>query len=451
MTRRGRATASWIVVAVAASVLAAAAEGQPLELTVRTAVLMAMEHNETLSMAATDLERSRQRLREIRADGLPNVQASVGYTRNWLLPTAVFGGREFRIGNENSLVGALRLRQPLYTGGRVSGTTASARQQVVVSDQLERLVRQQVAFRVENALYGYLLAREMARVSQSALARARANAGQVTALRRAGRASQYETMRASVQVTAAESDSIQRAHGVAVAEIDLKDAIGISLDRPVLVAVDFRTGTRLALDDVESLVRHGLAQRSERHRLEALLRVTEGSVRAARAGGRPSLDLVAASQLQYQKDQLGDLASADEWHRSWSTGLALEVPIFDGLRSRARVAQARQELRRLELEVEQVERGIERDVRQAWMAAREASERLRAREGSVAQAEKGLADAESRFRAGSGTQLEVLDAQLALAQAESEYVRARHDRAVALVALELSTGVLGEASGEATE
>ena len=81
-------------------------------------------------------------------------------------------------------------------------------------------------------------------------------------------------------------------------------------------------------------------------------------------------------------------------------------------------------------------------MRQAWLDLREADGRLVARQGSVGQAEKGLEDAQTRYRTGRGRQLEVLDAQLVLVEAETESARARRDRAWALVQLELATGML---------
>ena len=89
-------------------------------------------------------------------------------------------------------------------------------------------------------------------------------------------------------------------------------------------------------------------------------------------------------------------------------------------------------------------RTIERQVRQALLDLREARGRLRARQGSVGQAQKGLQDAETRYRTGSGRQLEVLDAQLTLVEAETESTRAYRDQAAALVGLELAVGTVAE-------
>ena len=79
-----------------------------------------------------------------------------------------------------------------------------------------------------------------------------------------------------------------------------------------------------------------------------------------------------------------------------------------------------------------------------------ATGRVSARRRTVEQATKGLQVAESRYRSGLGTQLEILDAQLVLARAETDFATARRDRARRLEEVELAAGVLGESpsSGE---
>ena len=66
------------------------------------------------------------------------------------------------------------------------------------------------------------------------------------------------------------------------------------------------------------------------------------------------------------------------------------------------------------------------------------------KEESVIQAEKGLEIAESRYRSGAGTQLEVLNAQLALVQSRTGLALAKRDRALSLILLERAVGTLGD-------
>lgn len=421
------------------------ADDGPLSLTAAAAVQMAMENNELIGMARTDARAARARVRESRADGLPAVSASAGYTRNWLLPTILFNDAAVKIGSDNELAGVVRLRQPLYTGGLVQGGLQLSRSQLAFAKESERQERQRIAAQAEVILYDGLLAAELARVQQLALQRARANLDQVQALRNAGRATRFEWTRAAVQVSSAESDSIESANDLALALIDLRDIIGVSLSKPIVVHAEFRETSILSISmGPEALLEQALQHRPECLQIRAAASANRADERVAKAALRPHLDLVAVGQMQFEEDSFSGVSDGGEWRRSWSTGVNLEIPLFDGMRSRSQVSRIREGRKRIQLEESRLDRTIEREVRQAWMDVAEAGQRLRARGGSVEQAHFGLEDAEARYRTGAGTQLEVLDAQLTLLQAESEHARARRDQAVALVELERAVGIIGE-------
>ncbi len=417
---------------------------EPLRLTTFTAVEQAMTSNESVLIAGSRRAASRQRIREARSDGLPSIDASVNYTRNWLLPSFVFADQNVKIGSDNNISGNLTLRQPLYTGGRVRGGMKRAESEAQSSDMVRERTRQQIRAQVEAAIYDYLLAADILQVNRIALERAQANLAQVSALHRAGQATEFDLTRARVLVSSAAADSVARESQFALAMIDLKDLIGLPLSQQVVVEAEYRTTTALTTADVEGLVAWALEHRPESRQWRALIQAQAGALGIAKAGGRPSLQLVANSQMQFQNDAIGDATDGDLWRRSWSTGLVLNVPLFDGRRSHAQVAQAQQQIRQLELEQARTIRTIERDVRQAWLDLHDAKGRLIARTGSVAQARKGLDDAETRYRTGRGRQLEVLDAQLSLVEAQTEVARARRDQALALVRLELATGVTSD-------
>ena len=309
---------------------------------------------------------------------------------------------------------------------------------------MARGVRQNVTAQVERAFYDYLLARELDGLSALVLKRARSNLAQVAARHRTGRASEYDLLRAQVEVSTVKSDSIDARNDLEIAEIQLKDVIGLDLERQVTIAAEFRETSQLDLDDLQGLLQLGASRRPEIRQLDQLVAMGRRGIQVANAEGRPSLDLVTGGQVQFQGHRF--TLSNEEWRRSWYSGLRLEIPIFDGMRTRARAAGARMEVRRLELDRERVARSVQRDVRQAWLNFNAATGRVSARRRTVDQATKGLHVAESRYRSGLGALLETLDAQLVLARAETDFATARRDLARRLEEVELAVGVLGESS-----
>lgn len=420
------------------------AEGRAVDLV--EGVRLAMEKNERLLMARVDLSKSQQQVRQARADGLPRLDLFLDYGRNWMLSTFIFdtpeGQQTVKIGTKNSIIGSFRVSQKLYAGGRVKAALVSARLFDEYSREAQRSVRQQVIVEIESTFYDLLLAREMVQVNKLALERARYNLAQVQGLRRAGRVSDYDLLRAKVQISSLCSDSIRVENGYLLAEMAFKEVIGLELGEVIEIEGNFRESTQLDLESPARLLEMGIVRRPEMNQMENQLRMRRRDIQIEKADSRPSVDLLIDGQTQFQSNEF-DVVDR-KWRRSWRTGIVVQFPLFDGMRSGSRVAQARMELRREEFERDRLERAIRLEINQAWFDVQEAKERMEAQGEVVGQAEKGLQVAESRYASGVGTQLEILDAQLSLVQVRTELVTARRDRALALVVLERSVGVLGE-------
>ena len=415
-----------------------------IALTLPEAIERALQRNEEVRMAQEDVGKSKAAYGQVRAGGLPRVDLSLGYSRSWLLPTVVFdtptGRQRFNIGTDNSLTGNLVLSQALYSGGRIRASRSSARSLTRYSVAAERGIRQQIRAMVEEGFYSVMRAIELDKVSASALIRARSNLRQVTALRRAGRALEYDLVRARVQVNVLQSDSIEVRNGLDMSRADFKRLVGIDPDRKLALVGGFDHQAAVPTDSLGRLVSLALQQRPEMQQLGALVQARRRDVDVERAGLKPEIFLVANGQMQLQTDNL-DVAG-EEWRRSLSTGLSLRFPIFDGLLTRSKIEEANIELRKSELEKQRVAKIIGLEVKRAWLDLRASESRLASQQGVLGLAETGLSMAQSRYFNGLGTQLELLDAQLVIRQAEADLADVAHDRAVALVRLEQATGML---------
>ncbi|HIL10312.1 MAG TPA: TolC family protein, partial [Candidatus Latescibacteria bacterium] len=415
---------------------------ETLVIDVEKGVALALNNNERLLQAKIDVVHSREGRSLARSAGLPQLEASINYNRNWLLPSFVFAGNAVRIGTENNLTGTVTMRQRLYAGGGVRAAMDMADRQVAIMGETERETRQLVVAAVEERFYDLLLAGELLKVAHLAMERSHQNLHQVVSREQAGRASEFDRLRAQVQVSSMRADSIRSENDLRLAAMALKDIVGIDLDQPLEVRGTFRIDTSLDVNDLQGLLDMGVANRPELARIIRQLAYQERNIDFERAAGRPLLDLVATGQTQFQSNEF-DLADK-EWRKSWNTGVVLNIPIFDGQRTGARVAQAKQNLRRVEYERQRLEREVHLQIQQAYYDVEEASERIEANRDAVLQAEKGLRMAGSRYANGAGTLLEILDAQLALVQTRTENAMARRDRGLALMRLERSVGVLGE-------
>src|SRR5262249_30039032 len=121
-------------------------------------------------------------------------------------------------------------------------------------------------------------------------------------------------------------------------------------------------------------------------------------------------------------------------------GVQMSWDIFDGLYTKGRVDQAKALQRRAEFDLEDNSRRIELEVRTAYSNFVEGREVLESQKKVQEQAEEALRLATVRSEAGTGTQLDVLNAQTALTEARTTQIEALHDYAVARARLERAIG-----------
>jgi HAE1 family hydrophobic/amphiphilic exporter-1 len=119
-------------------------------------------------------------------------------------------------------------------------------------------------------------------------------------------------------------------------------------------------------------------------------------------------------------------------------------PLFDGLRTRGRAAQAGSDVRTLRIEEAQLLDAVALEVRDAVNALREAGRIVNALAGTVDQAARLVTLAEQGYEYGVKTRLDVDDAQLNRSRALGNLARARRDYLVAGAALRHATGTLGD-------
>ena len=131
-----------------------------------------------------------------------------------------------------------------------------------------------------------------------------------------------------------------------------------------------------------------------------------------------------------------------DFRRDWNASLTLSMPIFDGFRIRGQVAQARADLERAELELEQTREAVTIEVQQAQLELERARALVAARRQTVAWAARAHRLASVRYTNGIATALEVSDGRLAMQQAQVNEAQATRDYLLGVAALERALGRL---------
>jgi outer membrane protein TolC len=159
----------------------------------------------------------------------------------------------------------------------------------------------------------------------------------------------------------------------------------------------------------------------------------------ATAGYKPNLSLFAG--YNWFNQQYGTPSPGlDQYLDGWNAGAQVTWNIFDGMLTRGKVIQARAQYSRSKTAVDEEMRNVELEVRTAYSDFLEAQEVLESQKTVQTEAEESLREANARANAGTGTQLDVLDAENQLTQARSTQVQALHDYDAARARFERAIG-----------
>jgi outer membrane protein TolC len=300
------------------------------------------------------------------------------------------------------------------------------------------LSQAEVAMEVIRSFYQLLLAREGVEVTGEAIRTAEEFLRVVKARYETGEASHFEVLRAEVEVANLEPALISATNGVALSELALKRTMNLDQEDEVDFIGEFQpVGFEIR---AEQAIEIALANRPELESLRVQEEMAEQSIRLAKAGRLPTL----SASFNYDVLTNTITLDSDELDKTYAGYLNLSVPIFDGLKTRSQIAQAESDLRSVQTAMEELESAIELEVRSRLLEIQAARERLDSQEMNVGLAQEGLDIANQRYLQGYATNLEVMDAQLALVQARQNRLEALHDLNLAVAEARKAMGVLLE-------
>jgi outer membrane protein TolC len=437
--------------------------GPAVPLSLRDAVARALDTSEEVQLARSQVDLAETQVDQAYASLYPQFDASLGYQRTFesQFDTGGFGVPDslqfapdpaapledrVRYLEENAptaglgalggLFGDLPFGRENTYSASLGGTQVLFAPQAFVGTRIARSAREAVSYnvveetadvrlQVERAYVQALVARELVSISEAAIQQARAFLDQERLRLRAGRASELEVLRAEVELENLRPQQVQAQNAADLAVLNLKRLTNIPYGQPVELTTVLTLPSPDALTDVELDPAAETSQRAAILAAEAQVRIREQRVRLERASYLPTVAL----QANYGRYLFpsGAFDFDGDPRTDFTVSIGVQVPLFDGFRRRAQVAQARVELSQAELQRDQLVEAVQLQVEQALREKRRAAALIAARQTTVDQAARVYRLTELQYREGLATQLEVSNARLGLLQARSNLVQALAD------------------------
>jgi outer membrane protein len=429
-----------------AGVAPAPAQEPPLALSLEAAVARAVALAEEVELARTQQTSAEAQIQQVRAGVLPQLSASVGYTRTLAslfqdirFPMPDDNGENpfaaLPFGQPNTWNATLQVSQILYAAGRVR-TALGIAENVREAAALEIAeAESDIALQVRRAYFQLGLADEFVTIAREAYDLADAQLTQVELFRRQGTVSDFDVLRARVERDNLEPPIVEARNARRLAELELKRLVNVPATQPIVVT------TRLepVIEDVDrDALRDALERRAGLRALDQVIAAREGAVRIAQAAKKPSVDL--RGLFSFQAFPAAPAPPIRDWRRDWSVSINLSFPILDGGRAAGETLQAETELRQVRLQRAQLHEALELELEAALAEFESARAQIQARRATVDQARRATELAELRFRTGLATQLETSDARLLMRQAQLNETQALSAYLTTLARLERASG-----------
>jgi outer membrane protein TolC len=359
----------------------------------------------------------------------------------------------FPTGMVDNLQTQLQVQETIYNGGLRLARSRAAEADAEAARYGLTAVQNRLVFNVAEAYYRLYQANALLQVRRETVRQVESQLETVQSRIRAQTATRSELFQVEVRLSEVREALITARNQVELSWAVLENLVGARLEGLGLPATlppapwsDHAQVTEAAVDqvlenaesadgaEVEAAVATALGQRPELAQGESQRRAAEHRVRAAQASKYGSLSAVA----DYDHYNGRSPSSSD----TFFTGLAFSLNLFDGCRTRSAVRQAQAQVHEIIAANRRTQLDIELDVRRAFLALKDARERLKVTTSAVRDAEENMRSKESLFANQTATLTELLNAQVALTDARVRDTRARAEVEIARAELERAVGRL---------
>jgi outer membrane protein len=469
-----------LIITLALPLAGIAQQPAPARLTLDECIQYALENSTNLKNAVIDEQIANARVKETRGIGLPQIDANVGLLHNQKLPRfyaqyfAPAEGEEtlFDLSgvpgiNEGDVVAlqnffqlkssgtaTVTINQILFNGSYLVGLKA-ANAYRELSIRSTRQSKEQIVQQVTRAYYAVLINKDRMTLFDNNIARVDSLLRTTQALNKNGFAEGIDVDRIQVTLNnlVAERDKFYNLQELAVHL--LKFQMNYPLEQPLDVQGDIAS---LKVD--ESLLKNyeldwDYTKRTDYALLEANRDLQQLDVKNKFSASLPSLSAFANLGYSTQSPNIGGLFKTetqgvesraafgpDKWYSYSSFGLNLNIPIFSGLQRSYRLQQSKLNLMKIENNFVALKSAIDLEVKQAAIRYLNAIKSLESQRANSGLAENIARITKIKYEEGVGSNLEVIEAEAALKEAQTNYYTALYDALLAQVDLDKAYGKL---------
>lgn len=411
--------------------MAPVAPGQSL--TISQAEQLAMKNNPRIAVARLEALAEGQVTREARSAELPELAGNLTAVEPKAGSRMTAGGLNNPVLYERAAAG-VTLRQMITDFGRTRNLVGSANLRAKAEASAQMATADDVTFAVDEAFYHALSTQAVLKVAADTVVARKTTADQVSALTAAKLKSTLDLSFANVDLAQAKLLLVDAENANQDALTTLNALLGNEREVAYTLVDETPKSPAVAPEDAGPLVAEAFARRPDLQSLDEQYAAAKKFSAAEHDLWRPTVTALGV---------VGDTpARADQITTPWygGVGVNVSVPLFNGFLYSARAKEADLRASAANEQVQALRQAIARDVRATVLAAQSNFERIAVTGQLVKEASSAFDLAQTRYKIGLSSMVELSQAQLAETQAQIAYANARYAYEGSLAAIRFQTG-----------
>lgn len=406
--------------------------GETVALNLDDAMMRAFQTNPTVSIAQYELDSARASYNAARQSRGISITASHTTQRKGNDDAHQDTTGLWTKGIGNTHANGLTASLPIFTGGKLKGTIKQAKANYQYNEVGVQRTYNEMRSTVTDGYFNMLQADNIQKLSAESVTRLEDHLKNVQAQYDVGVVAKVDVLRSQVELANAKQTLIQAENAYQVAEANMNKIVGLPMD------TNLKLDNLLVYNAYDKNMDDCLAYAAE-HRPELMqakygVDAAKGALLVARSGHMPQV-AASATQQWYDSNWPGDE------NGNWGVGVNVSLNVFDTGVTLSKIHGAEADLKKAEETYRNTVDSVNLDVRSNYLGLREAEKRISTTKLAVEQADEDYRIAQLRYMSGVGTNTDVLDAQVALTQAKTNYTKALYDYNTSKTALETSIGV----------
>jgi outer membrane protein len=409
-------------------------DGQ-IHLVLNDCLKMASQQNYDIRLVQESLVQADANIAQVRSAMLPFFGAEASSTRLDEALSFAMGPQSLTFMDRDLYKAGVVVRQPIFMGGRLHAAQKAARYSREAQVKEKRIVEEEIIFQVTRAYRTAQLAEAFQDVAVEAVKLLETHEHDVAILVEKGANPEIDLLYTRTELANALKDMNSANNTVDLAHSALKNLLSISLEESLLLTEPLGRPPR-PQEVLSSLTSVALSQRPELFAIDSKIAATEQLLKAAKGEYMPSI--VLEGRYEYMEGDFRDLEGGNHW----TVGVGTQLPLWNWGKTSAKVRETKSQLAQTKILRDKITDRICLEVRRAFLDIGKAEKNIEAAESALKTASEAYRQTRARYRAGEGTNTDVLDVRTALSRTEANYTQALYDYNVALAALDRSVGVM---------